>query len=62
MGDKYLSPNPQKINDTNWYYEEPGGIEIIHQVHSPGGYLKTDHILISWKKLRASLRRKDKKS
>lgn len=62
MSDKHLSRNPQKINDTNWYYEGKGGIEVIHKVHSLGVYVKTDHILISWQKLRVSLRRKDKRA
>ena len=57
-----------RIDDNNWYYEEPGGIELIHMqqrqyVHN--GTEMTDkqavHIKISWRKLRASLGRKDKR-
>lgn len=61
-----LSLKPQGVTDELWYYEEPRGIEIIHEIrvadHLTGTlsrYVRTDHILIPWRKIRASLRRKD---
>lgn len=68
MANKHLSLFPMSIDSNNWYYEEPGGIDFIHMqqrqcVHE--GIEMTDkqavHIKISWRKLRASLGRKDRK-
>lgn len=56
MSNKHLSRKPQNINRESWYYEEPSGIEIIYQVGN-----NFYHINIPWRKLRNSLKRKDKK-
>ena len=54
---------PQNINKRNWYYEEPDGIEIIHEVRDSmtGDYVRTESIKIPWKMIRASLKRHDHK-
>ena len=57
------SMRPQRIDNSNWYYEEKRGIEVIHEVYASDEkdvkYLRTDHIMIPWAKLRKSLARKD---
>lgn len=50
-----LSRNPQNIIEQCWYYEEPGGIEIIHELPERIG--KPLRIKISWRKLIASVKR-----
>jgi hypothetical protein len=55
-----LSLYPQKINNFNWYYEEHGGICVIHEVRDENGeHTKTDRFMIPWHKLRKSLKRND---
>jgi len=57
-----LSASPQRIDDRNWYYEENGGIDLLHQIYDENDVLlKTDVIRIPWKMLRKSLQRKDAK-
>ena len=58
MANKHLSLFPKKIDKNNWYYEDIDGIEIVHV---PVNYQDTAHIKIPWRKIRASLRRKDRK-
>jgi hypothetical protein len=54
-----LSNKPQTIDESSWYYEEKKGIEIVHEIkNKDGSYLRTDFILIPWRKLKESLRRK----
>jgi len=63
MGNKHLSNKPKGIkgNPHAWWYEEAGGIEIIHEILVAGDYKRTDHILIPWKQIRTALERKDAK-
>jgi hypothetical protein len=49
---------PMKIDACNWYYEEVRGISFVHEVYREGEFLQTDIILIPWKKLLESVRRK----
>lgn len=50
---KKLSPEPQQTGDQGWwYYEENGGILVYVAEYR-------DPFLIPWRKLRASLKRKD---
>lgn len=51
-----LSLKPQRIDANTWYYENPGGIEVIHYPRRAKECLT---IKISWRKLRASLKRKN---
>ncbi len=54
------------ITDELWYYEERGGVRIIHEIRVKpeetgiyqGDYVRTDQILIPWKRLLESVRRK----
>lgn len=63
MANKNLSRKPMNIDKNNWYYEEPGYINLIHIPEGPELTIskKAVHVKISWRKLRASLNRKDKK-
>lgn len=51
------SLTPQKVSDTDWYYEYRGGIEVIHQVWVNGVCIRTDYIKIPKKMLMATLKR-----
>lgn len=52
-----LSNKPQDIDKGNWYYEEPCGIDVVHEVYDTGEYIRTDHILIPWRKLAVTMKR-----
>jgi hypothetical protein len=54
-----LSRNPQNINEYIWYYEEKGRIEVIHEIRdNDDSYVRSDHFVIPWRKLKKSLERK----
>jgi hypothetical protein len=60
-GLKMLSFSPQKLNDEWWYYEEKKGIEIIHPIWSEDRiYIGTHSVIIPWRKIEMSLKRKNK--
>ncbi len=46
------------IDEHNWYFEEEKGIDVIHEIYDKIGYVKTDRILIPWKRLLESVTRK----
>lgn len=50
MADKDLLRNPHNISDGAWWYEEPDGVSVV----------TSKPVMISWKALRAALKRKDK--
>lgn len=55
---KFLSRAPKRVNDMVWFYEEPRGIEIVHEIRNDGGkgkYIRTDTFLIGWRTLEAAL-------
>lgn len=55
-----LSAKPQAVDERTWYYEEPRGVLVIHQVFNEMGvYMLTRQFLIPWGVLRLSLSRKD---
>ena len=56
-----LSDKAQEIDNKNWYFEYPDGIEIGHDVWHRGSLEDTHYIKIPWKMLRASLKRRDQK-
>ncbi len=41
-----LSPEPQQIDEHNWYYEYPDGITVIHEIWQGEQYFKTDEFKI----------------
>jgi len=47
------------VDKFNWYYEELRGISFVHEVYNKDGeFLQTDIVLIPWKRLLESVRRK----
>ena len=50
---------PIKLTSDAWYYEIPDHIEIIHWVTERDGYRRAHSISIPWRKLNASVRRKN---
>lgn len=61
MANKHLSLEPQNITDELWYYEEPKGINIVHEINKFNGeHIRTDQIIIPWSKIIHSLKRKNK--
>lgn len=57
-----LSLEPQMVSRTTWYYEERGGILVVHETRDKnGGFIQTDQFRIPWRKLVASLRRRGSK-
>ena len=50
--------DPQHINQDAWYYEGKRGIEVVRQMRDgDGNYLAISVTAISWRKIRASMRR-----
>ena len=63
---KGLRSTPINITDELWYYEEKGGVCIVHEIRVKpeetgiyqDNYIRTDQIFIPWKKLLESVSRK----
>ena len=53
-----LRQKPMPIDEHNCYFEESKGISLIHEVYNGSKFLQTDIILIPWKRLLESVRRK----
>lgn len=55
-----LSPNPHPIRGTSdvWWYDEPNGIMVIHEIRINGVYERTDNILIPLRGLKCYLKRR----
>lgn len=46
---------PQNISATDWYYEYPTHLLIVHEVRDEAGlYIKTDQFKLPWKMIDAS--------
>jgi hypothetical protein len=56
MSNKDLSRNPHPIDKNTWWYEDKQGISVV--IEPPQ---ETKIVNISWRLLRAALKRKDKK-
>ena len=48
---------PFSISPTVWYYEMEGGIDLVHEIRTGGGYVRTDIIRISKRRLKAYITR-----
>jgi hypothetical protein len=57
MAKSELSLEPQNITSELWYYEQKKGILIVHRITNKDRYIRTDQILIPWKKILASVDR-----
>ena len=62
MGNKHLSLKPKIIQDSAWWYEEPSGISVVHEIREGDRYIRTDTLNIPWRQIRAALKRKDKEA
>jgi hypothetical protein len=60
MANKHLSRRPQNVTPILWYYEEKGGLNIVHEIRHEGNLVRTDQIKIPWRKIRKSMERKDR--
>ena len=53
-----LSNEPQNVGLYTWYYEEPKGLLVVHQVRTPeGDLIQAEQFVIPWKLVSASMRR-----
>ena len=49
---KKINPNPQTINDHNWFYDGEKKLTFVHEVYGKNGqFLQTDSFSVSIKKL-----------
>jgi len=50
---------PQNIRETDWYYECPSHLLIVHEVRDRDGrYIQTDQFKLPWKMIEVSRRRR----
>ena len=60
--DLALQLGPIKLSRTAWYYEEPRGITVVQEARtSDDEHIQTVTSTITWRKLAASLRRKNRR-
>lgn len=52
-----LSPYPQNVSKTVWYYESPKSLEFIVECRTEGNYHQTLRFRVQSRKLIASLKR-----
>lgn len=48
---------PHNISDTVWWYEDHGGIDVIHHIRVDGRWVRTDQIRIPWRTLIPAMER-----
>lgn len=55
---KAVTSEPQTVTKHLWYYEEPRGLLMVYEIRdATGGYIRSDQILIPWRKVLASVKR-----
>ena len=52
-----LSQEPQKISEETWYYEEKGGLFVVHEVRMGGNFVCTRRFRLPWGKVLNSVKR-----
>ena len=53
---------PRTIDRLNWYYEEPIGIIMVHEVRDKNGnFIQTDTFVIPWRMMRLTMKNFEKK-
>ena len=53
---------PQHLSKTDWYYEYPTHLLLVHEVkHPDGSHFRTDSIKIYWRMIEASRKRRPPK-
>lgn len=54
-----MSREPQNIRETDWYYEFPSHLLIVHEVRDAAGlYIQTDQFKLPWKMIERSRKRR----
>ena len=54
-----VSPKPQNVRATDWYYEYPSHLLIIHEVRDRAGrYIQTDQFKLPWRMIERSRKRR----
>ena len=61
MANKHLQDEPHRIDNDTWWYEETGGMLIVHWEDDSNLRRKAVHIKIPWRSIRGALQRKDEK-
>ena len=53
------SLEPQQLGTSDWYYEYPTYMLLVHEVRDKktNGYVRTDTIQIPWRKVQTSIQR-----
>lgn len=55
------SREPQDISRSDWYYEFPSHLLIVHEVRDKAGdYIQTDQFKLPWKMIEQSRKRRPK--
>lgn len=59
MSETYASPT--HVDDRNWFYDEPEGFLLVHQVLVRGVVSQTDQVTIPWALVRLAVARHDRR-
>jgi hypothetical protein len=52
------SLHPHGVDRHTWFYDETGGLLIVHEIHDDKGrYIQTEHIKIRWQSIMAAAKR-----
>lgn len=58
---KATGREPQNIRASDWYYEYPSHLLIVHEVRDAAGlYIQTDQFKLPWKMIDRSRKRRSK--
>ncbi len=58
MKTKGHSLNPHTVDRNTWFYDDDGGMLIIHEIRDDAGkYLRTERIKIRWQSVLAAAER-----
>ena len=56
-----INREPQHVRATDWYYEFPTHLLIVHEVRDAAGlYIQTDQFKLPWKLIERSRKRRPK--
>ena len=59
LGNNVPSLQPQQLGISDWYYEYPTYMLLVHEVRdrATNGYVRTDCIQIPWRQIKRSIER-----
>lgn len=52
---KFLPREPRNISAEDWFYLEPEGLILVHEVYTSHEFTQTDQITIPWAKIRKAI-------